>query len=266
MAKANPNTIVVLETGAPVLLPWRNEVKGIVEAWYPGQEGGTAIAHVLFGDVDPGGRLPATFPASPAQLPTAGNLNAYPGIDTQETYSEGVFVGYRWYDEHDLMPAYPFGYGLSYTQFSYKNLTLTPSANSGVATATIQVTNVGTRTGDAVPELYVAMPSTSTVPEPPLQLKGYTKLVLQPGQTATVHFVLNDRSFAYYDATTSTWRIQPGCYGVDVGDSSADLPLKAVISRLGASCGAGALVLSAPDRAASALPLAPDPSVVLPGG
>jgi beta-glucosidase len=267
VAQANPNTIVVMETGAPVLTPWRNMVKGIVEAWYPGQEGGTAIAHVLFGDVDPGGRLPATFPASPAQLPTAGNLDAYPGIDTQETYSEGVFVGYRWYDEHDLVPAFPFGYGLSYTTFSYHDLTLAPSSADGdVATATVEITNTGDRTGDAVPELYVAMPSSSAVPEPPLQLKGYTKVMLKPEQTATVRFILNDRSFAYYDSAISNWKVIPGCFGIDIGTSSSDLPLQGVISRLGGLCGPGALALDAPDNAASAAVLAPQPVVQISGG
>jgi beta-glucosidase len=265
VAKANPNTVVVMETGAPVLTPWRNLVKGVVEAWYPGQQGGTAIAQVLFGDVDPGGRLPVTFPASASQEPTAGNLSAYPGLDGNVTYSEGVFVGYRWFDEHGYTPAYPFGYGLSYTSFSYNNLQVTAGGpgQGTVATVTAQVTNTGSRQGDAVPELYLSLPSLPGVPQPPLQLKGYQKVSLAPGQTATVSFPLNDRSFAYWDTGANNWKVAPGCYGVEVGSSSAlsDLPLRGTISRLGASCGTGATVVGAPDGSATSYVLPASPTV-----
>jgi beta-glucosidase len=258
-----------METGAPVLTPWRNLVKGVVEAWYPGQEGGTAIANVLLGEVDPGGRLPATFPASPSQEPTAGNLNAYPGVDGNETYSEGVFVGYRWFDAHGFTPAYPFGFGLSYASFSYHNLTITPggSGTDAVATVTAEVTNTSARQGEAVPELYLSLPSQPGVPQPPLQLKGYQKVSLDPGQTATVSFPLNDRSFAYWDTALNNWKVAPGCYGAEVGSSSAsaDLPLVGVISRLGASCGTAAMVAAAPDHSPSS-PVLPDaPTVVFSG-
>jgi beta-glucosidase len=268
VARANPNTVVVMETGAPVLTPWRNVVKGVVEAWYPGQQGGAAIAHVLFGDVDPGGRLPATFPASPSQEQVAGNLSAYPGLDGNVTYSEGVMVGYRWFESHGYTPAYPFGYGLSYSTFSFGGLRIAPAGGGSdgtgtVATVSVDVTNTGTRAGDAVPELYLGLPSLPGVPQPPLALKGYQKVVLAPGQSATVTFPLNDRSFAYWDTAANNWRVAPGCYGVSVGSSSAeaDLPLHGTIARLGASCGVGAVVVSAPDRSASAEPLPASPSV-----
>ncbi len=128
VAAANPNTIVVLETGGPVLTPWRNQVRGLLEAWYPGEQGGTAIAHVLFGDVDPSGHLPVTFPQTRNQEPTANDSSSYPGVANQETYKEGVFVGYRWFDAHHLNPAFPFGFGLSYTRFAYRHLRIRPSA------------------------------------------------------------------------------------------------------------------------------------------
>jgi beta-glucosidase len=269
VARSNPNTIVVMETGAPVLTPWRNMVKGVIEAWYPGQEGGAAIAGVLFGDADPGGRLPTTFPASPAQEPTAGNLAAYPGL-TNVDYAEGVDIGYRWFQAHGDTPAYPFGAGLSYTTFDYHDLRIAPpnptnSTNDTVATVTMQVTNTGTRTGEAVPELYLALPSQPTAAQPPLQLKGYQKVQLAPGQTATITFSLNDRSFAYWDTAANNWKVAPGCVGVNVGPSSATLPLTGSIARLGASCGAGSVAVPAPDHSATSPVLPNAPSVTYSG-
>jgi len=161
----------------------------VVEAWYPGQEGGTAIARMLFGDVDPGGRLPVTFPDTADQLPTAGNMMAYPGIGETETYSEGLLVGYRWYDAHSLTPAYPFGLGLSYTSFRYSGLSITPDtpdtpdtpASQDIATATVTVTNTGSRTGTAVPQLYLSKASTTALPQPARQLEGYQSCRWHPG-------------------------------------------------------------------------------------
>ena len=258
VAAANPNTVVVLETGAPVLTPWRNQVKGIVEAWYPGQMGGSALAHVLFGDVDPGGRLPVTFPDNPGQLPTAGSVLQYPGAGVEEYYTEGVDVGYRWYDAHGLTPAFPFGSGLSYTSFRYHDVTVHPGNPAGatVATVTAEITNTGARTGTAVPQLYLSLPGSAAVTQPPRELKGYASLSLRPGQTVLVSFLLNDRSFAYYDTGAGTWRVAPGCYGVAVGSSSRDLPLHAVIARGDAACGRAATPLTiVAGAAARALPL-----------
>ncbi|HVA09369.1 MAG TPA: glycoside hydrolase family 3 C-terminal domain-containing protein [Acidimicrobiales bacterium] len=267
VARANPNTVVVLETGAPVLTPWRNEVKGVVEAWYPGQQGGNAIARVLFGDADPGGRLPVTFPAQPSQLPTAGDLNSYPGTSGSETYAEGVFTGYRWFDAHGYAPAFPFGFGLSYATFSYHDLRIAPVGHDlgSIATVTMQVTNTGTNHGDAVPELYLSLPSQPGTPQPLRVLRGYQKVSLAPGQTATVTFSLNDRSFAYWDTAANGWKVAPGCYRVAVGSSSAatDLLLNGSIARLGASCADGTVDVTAPDQSASPTSMAlPDPPVV----
>lgn len=241
VAAANPNTVVVLETGDPVLTPWRDSVKGVLEAWYPGEQGGTAIARVLFGDVDPGGRLPATFPNSEADLPTSGDPTKYPGL-TDIYYKEGVFVGYRWYDAHNLTPAFAFGSGLSYTSFRYSDLRVAPASpgTGAVATVTLAVTNTGTRTGVAVPQLYLGLPSPSpSVQQPPHQLRGYSKLTLAPGQTRTVSMSLDERAFSYWDINAGGWRVAPGCYGVFAGSSSRDLTLHGAVGRGGATCATG---------------------------
>lgn len=264
VASANPHTVVVLETGAPVLTPWRDRVAALLEAWYPGEEGGVAIARVLFGDVDPAGRLPVTFPRSPEQLPTAGDPTSYPGVDETEYYREGVLVGYRWYDAHHLEPAFPFGYGLSYTTFRFDELQLAAGgAGDAVATVSVRVTNTGRRRGVAVPELYLSLPAPApTVPQPPRQLRGYAKVVLEPGQSAVVSFPLNDRSFAYWDVA-SGWRIAPGCYRVAVGGSDGNLPLSGAIARGGLGCGSAALALPGGARPASTLPLPALPAVAV---
>jgi beta-glucosidase len=234
VAEANPDTIVVLETGGPVLTPWRDRVKGLLDAWYPGQRGGTAIARVLFGDVNPSGHLPVTFPRAEADEPTAGDPESYPGVANNQTYKEGVFVGYRWFDVHNLEPAFPFGFGLSYTTFSYRRLAITPTATGATVSAT--VTNTGDRAGEAVPQLYVGLPSLPGVPQPPAQLKGFDKITLAPGRSARVKFTLDARSLSYWDTATKGWRVARGCAGVMVGSSSRELPLDGVLAVDGARC------------------------------
>jgi len=234
VAAAQKNTVVVLETGGPVLTPWRDQVPAIVEAWYPGQQGGTALARVLFGDTDPGGRLPVTFPDSPSQLPTAGSQQQYPGVANEESYSEGIFIGYKWYDAHNLTPAFPFGLGLSYTSFRYGPLHVKVVRRPNeVVTATLDVTNIGSRAGFAVPELYISKPATGALPQPVRQLVGYDSVQVPAGRTARVTFSLNDRSFASWSA--SGWAIVPGCYRLAAGSSSTALPSSAVIAR-GSGC------------------------------
>ncbi|MDA3630719.1 glycoside hydrolase family 3 C-terminal domain-containing protein [Saccharopolyspora sp. WRP15-2] len=219
---ANPNAVVVLETGGPVLTPWRHRVRALLEAWYPGANAGTALARVLFGDVDPGGRLPVTFPARESDLPTAGDPKRYPGIAERVHYSEGVFVGYRHYDGAGIEPAFPFGHGLSYTEFEYADLRV-----DGM-TATASVTNAGDRRGFAVPQLYLGLPSPSAeVRQPPKQLKGFRKIALEPGETAEVTFELTERDLSYWDETSKSWRIAPGRVAVLVGESSRDIRLTA---------------------------------------
>ncbi|MFI6516659.1 glycoside hydrolase family 3 C-terminal domain-containing protein [Spirillospora sp. NPDC050679] len=231
VAKANPNTIVVLETGGPVLTPWAGQVKGIVQAWYPGQQAGEALARVLYGDVDPGGRLPVTFPAAAGDAPTAGNPAQYPGANKTVDFSEGVFVGYRHYDARKLKPRFPFGHGLSYTSFRYSGLAVTPT---GVQAT---VTNTGPRTGVAVPQLYLGLPSPgAAVPQPPRQLKGYQKVTLAPGRSARVTFPLDRRALSYWDQAAGGWKVAKGCYRVGVGSSSRDLPLTGAFAQGGGAC------------------------------
>jgi beta-glucosidase len=155
----------------------------------------------------------------------------------QEYYSEGVFVGYRWYDEQHIQPAFPFGFGLSYTQFRFSNLRIEPHAGTQPsATVSLTVKNTGARTGWAVPELYVSLPSLAGVAEPPLQLKGFAKVELAPHRSQRVTMTLDTRSFSYWSDAASEWRIAAGCDGIEVGSSSSELPLHGVISQGGASC------------------------------
>ncbi|HEX8065365.1 MAG TPA: glycoside hydrolase family 3 C-terminal domain-containing protein [Thermoleophilaceae bacterium] len=231
VAAANPRTIAVLETGGPVLTPWRDRLAALVEAWYPGLEGGSAIARVLFGDADPGGRLPATFPQREEDEPYAGDPEAYPGVGERVVYKEGVLVGYRWFDERGIRPAYPFGYGRSYTRFAYRRLRVRRTRGGG-ATVTAKVTNVGRRRGLETAQLYLAMPDPSpTAAQPPRVLRGFDKLSLAPGRTGTARFRLTARDFSYWDVQAGGWRIAPGCYGVLVGRSSRAVKLRGRLAR-----------------------------------
>lgn len=232
VAAANPDTIVVLQTAGPVLTPWRDQIAALLAAWYPGQEAGEAIARVLFGDTDPGGRLPVTFPDAEGDTPTAGHPLRYPGIANQILYSEGVFTGYRWYDEHAVEPAFPFGYGLSYTQFAFDELQL--GAQGDDVIANLSVRNTGDRGGWATPQLYLGLPAPSAdVPQPPRALKGFAKRWLDAGDSTQITFVLEPRAFSYWNVEDGGWSIADGCYTVEVGAHSRELPLKATVSRIG---------------------------------
>jgi beta-glucosidase len=231
VAAANPRTIVVLETGGPVLTPWAGQVAAVVEAWYPGEQGGAALARVLYGDADPGGRLPVTFPAAEGDTPVAGDPRRYPGVGGTSTYSEGVFMGYRHYDAKGIAPSFPFGFGLSYTTFTYGK----PAVGPGGVTVT--VTNTGQRTGTAVPQLYLGLPAPNAqTPQPPRALKGFSKIVLAPGQSRRVTFPLDARSYSYWNEATGSWKIAPGCYRVMVGGSSRDIAATGGIPRGGGRC------------------------------
>ncbi len=246
VAEAQPDTVVVLETGGPVLTPWRDSVAAVVEAWYPGQAGGTAIANVLFGDVDPGGRLPATFPASADQVPTAGDRRRYPGVAEEVHYSEGLKVGYKWYDAKGLEPAYEFGAGLSYTTFRYGRLRVTRASRGKgsdvVATARMRITNTGRRDGVAVPQLYVSKPARRGLRQVPRQLVGYASTEIKAGRSVVVKFPLNQRSFASWTGNPALgragWRTGPGCYTLGAGASSRSLTRHVVLAR-GTSCERG---------------------------
>ena len=218
---ANPHTVVVVKSGSAVLMPWVASVPAILEAWYPGEEDGNAVAAVLFGDVNPSGKLPMTFPVNVGDLP-ANTPAQYPGVSGVATYSEGVFVGYRYFDENAIQPLFPFGHGLSYTTFAYSNLVL------GSGAVDFDVTNTGSVAGAEVAQVYVGM-ANAPVPEPPQQLKGFQKVTLQPGATGHVHVVLDPSAFSYWDVNTHAWVVAPGPYQVMVGSSSRDIRLKETI-------------------------------------
>jgi beta-glucosidase len=236
VAAANPRTVVVLETSGPVLTPWRGRVAAILEAWYPGAAGGTAIARVLFGDVDPGGRLPATFPRRERDLPTATGRRRYPGVNGAVHYDEGVLVGYRWFDRRRLAPAYPFGFGLSYTRFAFRDLRVHTSRRRLAATVGVTVRNRGRRAGIAVPQLYLGLPGARGLVQPPRQLRGFRRVALRPGRRARVRFRLDERAFSHWDARRNRWAVTRGCYRVFVGSSSRALPLRRTIGVGGARC------------------------------
>lgn len=227
VAAANSRTIVVLETGGPVTMPWLTRVPAVLEAWYPGESAGRAIARLLFGDVNPSGRLPVTFPASEADLPTAGSANQWPGVNNKIAYREGVFVGYRWYDERGITPLFPFGYGLSYGgSFDYSALSVVATAGGG-ADVSFRVRNSGTRRASEVPQVYAELPDpSSTVTQPPRALAQFTKLTLDPGASTDVHLTLDARAFQYWDVRRNDWALAPGSYSVAVGASSSDIRLR----------------------------------------
>jgi len=217
----------VVKSGGPVLMPWVGQVPAILEAWYPGEEDGTVVADLLFGKVNPSGKLPLTFPANPGDVP-ANTPAQYPGVNGTATFSEGVFVGYRHYDASNITPLFPFGFGLSYTSFRFSHLTVHRDEHGSV-TVTANVTNTGHRAGAEVAQLYVGDPSSSAVPEPPNQLQGFSKVWLNPGQSRRVSFTLNARSFSFWDTASSSWRVAGGTYHINVGDSSRSLPLTTTI-------------------------------------
>jgi len=204
-------------------MPWADQVPGIVEAWYPGIEDGNAIAAVLFGDVNPSGKLPETFPKAQSDLPTQ-TPEQYPGVNGHAVYSEGLDVGYRWYDAKGIAPLFPFGHGLSYTTFGYSGLVVKKLAGGSVSVS-FTVTNTGTRPGAEVPQVYVGDPPSSG--EPPKQLKGYQKVFLQPGQSAPVSLTLDPRSFAYWQ---NGWIVGGGTYAILVGSSSRDIRLQTTVN------------------------------------
>jgi beta-glucosidase len=203
-------------------MPWLASVGAVVEAWYPGQTSGTALAQVLFGDVNPSGKLPVTFPASDGQMPARSTVE-YPGDGDDVYYSEGLLVGYRWYDATGRRPLFPFGYGLSYTSFRLSNLAVTRSGSRLVAKVT--VTNAGRRAGAEVVQLYAGSPASAK--EPPRRLEAYTKIALAAGKSRRVTLTVALASLASWDNPDTGWVLHRGTYRISVGDSSRSLPLGA---------------------------------------
>ncbi len=222
VAAANPHTIVVMYESSATLMPWANQVAGIAMAWYPGQENGNALAQVLFGDVNPSGKLPVSIPPSASQVPTSTPAQ-WPGVNGHTVYSEGLQIGYRWYDANDVTPLFPFGFGLSYTTFGYSNLTVSAVSPSGQVQIGFDLTNTGTLPGAEVPQLYLGFPTAAG--EPPRLLKGFQKITLSPGQTQHVTFNLDWEDLANWDAIARGWIVTPGSFQVMVGASSRDIRL-----------------------------------------
>lgn len=236
VAAANPATVVILQTSGAVLTPWREDVAAVLAAWYSGQEAGDGLARVLFGDTDPGGRLPISFPDAESDTPVAGQPARYPGIANQARHDEGVFIGYRWFDAEGVTPAFPFGFGLSYTRFGFHDLTVRGSPQAGLDIQ-LTVSNDGDRGGWAVPQVYAGLPAPSaTVPQPPWALKGVAKRWLAPGERWTLSLSLSPRDFRYRDIAAGDWALAPGCYRIGVGDSSRSLPLQAAVAAGGGDC------------------------------
>jgi beta-glucosidase len=227
LASVNKNVIVVLTAGGNVdMTRWVEKVPALLHAWYPGQEGGTALAQVLFGEYSPSGKLPASFERRWEDNATFKSYYPQKG-DKHIEYTEGVFVGYRHFDRSTVKPLFPFGYGLSYTQFEYSDLKITPEPTGAkeLVRASFKIKNAGPREGAEVAELYVG-DSHSSVPRPAKELKGFAKVSLRPGETKQVTLSLDRRAFSYFDGMKHDWRAEPGDFAILIGSSSADIRLQ----------------------------------------
>ena len=225
VASVNKRVIVVITAGGNVdMTGWIDQVPAVLQAWYPGQEGGSALADILFGDFSPSGKLPASFERRWEDNPVFHSY--YPQADKRVAYTEGIFLGYRYYDRSSTKPLFPFGFGLSYTRFQYSALRISPnqSASPDSVFVSFDVKNIGHRAGAEVAELYVG-DSHSSVPRPVKELKGFAKVFLRPGEEKEVSLTLNRRSFSYYDVRNKRWTAEPGIFSILVGSSSAQINL-----------------------------------------
>ena len=220
ICKLNNNTVVVLNTGAPCEMPWINDATAALQCWFPGQEFGNSLSDVIFGNTNPSGKLPTTFPKSLKDTPA---FSTYPGNDLQMDYEEGLFIGYRWYDKEDIKPLFPFGHGLSYTTFQYSNLrAIAPKGSSSVAAFELDVENTGTIAGKEVIQGYVKVPN-SQIERPLKELKKFEKISLEPGETQKVVFELSERDLSFWSIENKSWQVEPAEYVFEVGASSADI-------------------------------------------
>ena len=228
VAAANPNTVVVLHNGSPVEMPWNGKVKAVLETYLGGQAVGLATVRVLYGETNPSGKLPETFPL---QLEDNPSYLSYGGEGDVAEYREGVFVGYRYYDFKKAAVLFPFGHGLSYTDFAYSNLRLSADTitDQDILTATVTVKNIGDRAGKAVIQLYIS-DKNSSVFRPVRELKGFEKIYLQPGEEKDVSFSLDKRAFAYWNTALHDWYVEPGDFTIEIGHSSRDIALGASVT------------------------------------
>jgi beta-glucosidase len=234
VAAANPRTVVVLQTGGPVEMPWLGDVAAVLEAWYPGQEAGNAIADVLAGAAEPGGRLPQSFPVrwndNPAQ---SQDREVYPGLAGKVRYEEGVFVGYRHYDRHGIAPLFPFGFGLSYTSTALEDFAVDDGGfeSDGRVVVSVTVRNRGARAGSEVVQLYVG-DETASVPRPVKELKAFIKVHLGAGEARRVSLELGPRDFAFFDVVRSAWSVEPGVFALMLGTSATAIAFTAAVRRV----------------------------------
>jgi beta-glucosidase len=227
---AHPDAVVVVTGGGGTdMTRWVDRARAVLQAWYPGQEGGRALAEILFGDVSPSGRLPATFERRETDNPAHAHYYPVPGTDRVE-YAEGVFVGYRGYERAGVAPLFPFGHGLTYTTFAYANLAVAAAAGQGAPgwDVSFDVTNAGARAAAAVAQLYVADVEAS-VPRPAKELRGFAKVALAPGETRRVTLPLDPRALSFWDEAAGAWRAEAGAFEVLVGESSADVRLRGAL-------------------------------------
>ena len=224
VSKANAKTIVVLYNGTPITMnEWIDNVPGLIEAFYPGQEGGNAIADIIFGDVNPSGKLPITFAKQWKDSPV---YTTYPGKKEEVFYEEGIFVGYRHFDKKEIEPLFPFGYGLSYTTFEYRNLQLSSNEISPNDTLIVKVSvmNSGQKAGDEVIQLYL-QDMEAAVNREVKSLKGFKRVSLNPGESKTVSFILNKNDLSFYSEEEKIWVAEPGQFKILIGNSSRDISL-----------------------------------------
>lgn len=233
LAAVNKNLVVVNVSGNAVAMPWVKKVPAIVQAWFIGSEAGHSIADVLFGKVNPSGKLPMTFPVKLSDSPAhaTGDVNAYPGVERtdgskilDEQYTEGIYVGYRWYDTKKIRPLFAFGHGLSYTTFKYGKVTADSKTMTadGTLTLSVDVTNTGDRAGAEVVQLYVSDKKCS-VDRPAKELKGFEKIALEPGETKTVTFTINKDALSFFDADAHKWVAEPGVFTAHIAAAADDI-------------------------------------------
>jgi beta-glucosidase len=242
VAAANPHTIVVLETGGPVTMPWLDKVNSVLEVWFAGSRGGDAVANIIFGDVNPSGKLPVTFPKSESDLPHPtivkppsssttrdGDSEAWKKIAAglpafQVTYDESVKVGYKWYDAEHKQVLFPFGFGLSYTNYEYSNVSVTPGDRVRVS---FSLKNRGTWDGAEIAEVYASLPASTG--EPPKRLVGWSKVNLAVGESKDVSVEIDPKFLSIFNVEQNAWQLVPGEYTFMVGGSSQSLPLKKAV-------------------------------------